>query len=233
MTQIVKFRDLGAMEYGHAWKIQESIFQTIVDQKLRNRLLDDDAQVPTQHQLLFVEHPPVVTLGKSADAKNVLLSEQLLRQNGIQLFHINRGGDVTYHGPGQLVAYPIFDLDRFTTDLGVYLRNLEEVIIRTLADYGIVGDRLKGATGVWIDVDTRQARKICAIGIRCSRWVTMHGFAFNINTQLEHFNVIVPCGIPDKKVTSLQKECGRKIDMEEVKIKVKHYFSEVFDCQFV
>lgn len=233
MKNIVRFRDLGTMEYGHAWDLQESIFRAGIDRKMQNRVLPEDEQTRVDHYLLFVEHPPVITLGKSADDKNVLLQKDALAARGVQLFHINRGGDVTYHGPGQLVGYPILDLDQFTTDLGVYLRNIEEVIIRTLAAYGLKGERSPGETGVWLDVGKPRARKICAIGIRTSRWVTMHGFAFNINTQLDHFNYIIPCGISDKSVTSLAKELGREISMEEVKEKVKSHFSEVFDCQLI
>ncbi len=233
MKNIVRFRDLGTMEYGHAWDLQESIFRAGIDRKMQNRVLPEDEQTRVDHYLLFVEHPPVITLGKSADDKNVLLQKDALAARGVQLFHINRGGDVTYHGPGQLVGYPILDLDQFTTDLGVYLRNIEEVIIRTLAAYGLKGERSPGETGVWLDVGKPRARKICAIGIRTSRWVTMHGFAFNINTQLDHFNYIIPCGISDKSVTSLAKELGREISMEEVKAKVKSHFSEVFDCQLI
>ena len=233
MKQLVQFRDLGNMEYGHAWDLQESVFRDIIDKKLQNRLLPEDQQLSYRHQLLFVEHPPVITLGKSADQKNVLLRDEALAARGVQLFHINRGGDVTYHGPGQLVGYPILDLDQFTTDLGVYLRNIEEVIIRTLADYGLHGERSNGETGVWLNTGSLRARKICAIGIRSSRWVTMHGFAFNVNTQLDHFNFIIPCGIPDKAVTSLEKELGNPVPMDDVKSRVKKYFAEVFDCILV
>lgn len=231
--QLVQFRDLGIMEYGYAWKLQESIFNDIVEKKLQNRIRTEEEQLSYNHQLLFVEHEPVITLGKSADEKNVLLNESLLKQNGVSLFHINRGGDVTYHGPGQIVGYPILDLDFFFTDLGKYLRSIEEVIILTLADYGLKGERLPGSTGVWLDADNKKARKICAIGIRSSRWVTMHGFAFNINTDLSKFNFIIPCGIQDKAVTSLQKELGRIIPLDEVKQKLKQHFSTVFNCKLI
>jgi len=183
--------------------------------------------------LLFVEHDPVITMGKSADEKNVLLNEELLQQNGVGLFQINRGGDVTFHGPGQIVGYPILDLDLFFTDIGKYLRSIEEVIILTLKEYGITGGRRKEATGVWIDADKYNARKICAIGIRCSRWVTMHGFAFNINTDLNYFNFIIPCGISDKTVTSLEKELGHPVDIDEVKEKLKRNFEIVFDSRLI
>lgn len=233
MMQLVHFRDLGTMDYATAWQLQEGVFRDIIDKKLQNRLLPIEKQLSYQHQLLFVEHPPVITLGKNADDNNVLFNEEALAQRGVQLFHINRGGDVTYHGPGQLVGYPILDLDMFTTDLGVYLRNIEEVIIRTIADYGLVGERSPGETGVWLDVGKPTARKICAIGIRTSRWVTMHGFAFNVNANLDHFNFIIPCGIPDKAVTSLQSELNSMMSMDEVKQKVRHYFEIVFDCKLV
>lgn len=231
--QLVKFRDLGTMEFEYAWKLQTRIFDAIVQNKLKSRMSLLDVQPENQHQLLFVEHKPVITLGKNADEKNLLLSKEFLEEKGVQLFHINRGGDITYHGPGQIVGYPILDLDNFFTDLGKYLRSIEEVIIRTLAEYGITGDRLPGATGVWLDVDKPTARKICAIGIRCSRWVTMHGFAFNVNTDLNYFNYIIPCGISDKAVTSLQKELGREMDMEEVKKKLKKHFEKVFECKLI
>jgi len=231
--QLVKFRDLGKMEYGYALKLQESIFKDIIDKKLKNRILPDDEQLTNQHQLLFVEHNPVITLGKSADESNVLFNEDELKKRGIQLLHTNRGGDVTYHGPGQIVGYPILDLDYFFTDLGRYLRSIEEVIILTLADYNLKGERLKGATGVWLDAENARARKICAIGIRSSRWVTMHGFAFNVNTDLNQFNFIIPCGIQDKAVTSLQQELGMPVDMEEVKQKLKKHFSTVFNCKLI
>jgi len=233
-AQIVKFRDLGRMPYDYAWKLQESIFDDIVGKKIKNRLiLDETKHLTYHHHLLFVEHNPVITLGKNADDKNVLFNEDLLKTRGVELFHINRGGDVTFHGPGQVVGYPILDLDMFFTDIGKYLRSIEEVIIRTLAEYGITAGRLKDATGVWLDAGTPRARKICAIGIRCSRWVTMHGFAFNVNTNLDYFNFIVPCGISDKAVTSMQKELGHAVDMEEVKEKLKHHFEAVFGCRLI
>ena len=231
--QLVHFRDLGKMEYGYAWKLQESIFNDIVQKKLKNRVLNDEEQLTYSHQSLFVEHNPVITLGKSANENNVLLNETLLNQYGVSLFHINRGGDVTYHGPGQIVGYPILDLDYFFTDLGKYLRSIEEVIILTLADYGLQGERLPGATGVWLDATNKNARKICAIGIRSSRWVTMHGFAFNVNTDLNNFKLIIPCGIQDKAVTSLEKELGKQIPLDEVKAKLKQHFATVFNCKLI
>ncbi len=231
--QFVKFRDLGRMNYKYAWDLQESIFNDIVQRKIKNRLPATKQQLSYHHQLLLVEHDPVITLGKSADVKNVLLNTELLNQNGVELFHINRGGDVTFHGPGQIVGYPILDLDQFFTDIGKYLRSIEEVIILTIAEYGVKGDRLPGVTGVWLDVGKPTARKICAIGIRCSRWVTMHGFAFNVNTDLNYFNLIIPCGISDKAVTSLEKEVGYKLDMEVVKEKIKNNFQLVFNCKLI
>jgi lipoyl(octanoyl) transferase len=184
---------------------------------------------PTKNHLLFVEHPPVYTLGKNGNAANVLMTTAFMEANGIDYFHINRGGDITFHGPEQLVGYPILDLEKFKTDLGWYLRSLEEVIILTLAHYGVVAGRSIGETGVWLDPDNKKlARKICAMGIKCSRWITMHGFALNVNTDLSYFNNIVPCGIPDKQVTSLQKELGREVPMQEVKDLVKQNFEQIF-----
>jgi len=254
--QSVIFRDLGQMNYKAAWDYQESLLQQNVAIKsgVRSRELVNDGvndkpppitYLPvaigtpltaptTQNYLLFVEHPPVFTLGKSGNINNVLLSEERLNEKGIEFFKTNRGGDITFHGPQQSVGYPILDLEKFDTDIGHYLRNLEEVIIRTLADYGIDAGRSKGETGVWIDPDiVGRQRKICAIGVRCSRWITMHGFAFNVNTDLSYFNHIIPCGIQNKQVTSLQKELGREIDMDEAKEKVKQNFERVFDVELV
>jgi lipoyl(octanoyl) transferase len=232
--QPVIFQDLGQMPYQQAWDYQEFLLQENISKKtLARNDGTSPADAPTKNHLLFVEHPPVFTLGKTGDMGNVLLSEELLAANGIGFFRTNRGGDITFHGPQQIVGYPIFDLEKFTTDIGKYLRNLEEVIILTLAEYGLKGDRSPGETGVWLDPGVKGSeRKICAIGVRCSRWVTMHGFAFNVNTDLSYFNYIVPCGIQDKHVTSLEKELGKKIDMEEVKEKVKENFARVFGLQF-
>ena len=231
--QQVLFQDLGLKPYKEVWDYQECLLKDSVDIKMKNRELDESqTPVPSKHHLLFVEHPPVYTLGKSGNEENILISEQELFQKSIEYFHINRGGDITFHGPEQLVGYPILDLDCFKTDLGWYLRSIEDVIINTMADYGIVGGRSAGETGVWIDADIKgRERKICAIGIKCSRWVTMHGFAFNVNTDLSYFGNIVPCGIVNKQVTSLQKELGRTVDMNEVKKKVKHHFEEVFQVK--
>jgi len=199
-----------------------------------NHVETQNSELRTHNYLLFVEHPPVFTLGKSGNIDNVLLSEERLKERGIEFFRTNRGGDITFHGPQQIVGYPILDLEKFDTDIGHYLRNLEEIIILTLADYGINAGRSKGETGVWIDPGIRgKERKICAIGVRCSRWITMHGFAFNVNTDLSYFNHIIPCGIQNKQVTSLQKETGREIDFEEAKGKVKRNFGRVFGVELV
>jgi lipoyl(octanoyl) transferase len=235
--QKVLFRDLGKMEYQSAWDYQEELLAKNVEiksAKWRNTNEGEvltDTEEQTTHHLLFVEHPPVYTLGKSGKIENVLISEEERQQKELGFFRINRGGDITFHGPGQIVAYPILDLEKFFTDIGKYMRCLEEVIIRTIADYGLKGDRSPGETGVWLDPGIKgKERKICAIGIRCSRWITMHGLAFNVNTNLDYFNNIIPCGIVNKQVTSLQKELNREVDIEEVKIKLKKYFEEVFDA---
>lgn len=227
--QKVIFRDLGKMNYQAAWDLQESLLKENVSRKSA-----PDGSLSTEHYLLFVEHPPVYTLGKSGNKENVLLSDEELQANHIEFFHTNRGGDITFHGPDQIVGYPILDLERYYTDIGKYLRNIEEVIILTMAEYGIKGERSAGETGVWIDPELPgRERKICAIGVRCSRWVTMHGFAFNVNTDLSYFNHIIPCGIFNKQVTSLQRELGRELDMQEVKEKVKRNFERVFESELV
>jgi len=220
------------MDYQSAWDYQEKILQ----ENVRKKSVSGNQEMgsPTQHYLLFVEHPPVYTLGKSGNKENVLMSDEELQANHIEFFHTNRGGDITFHGPEQIVGYPILDLEKFYTDIGKYLRNIEEVIILTMAEYGITGARSAGETGVWIEPGIPgKERKICAIGVRCSRWVTMHGFAFNVNTDLSYFNNIIPCGIVNKQVTSLQKELGRTLDMEEVKEKVKRNFEKVFEAELV
>lgn len=232
------------MEYKAAWDYQERLLKENVSLKSTAystlssagiNLIDDPRWQPrTSHYLLFVEHPPVYTLGKSGNKDNVLLDDDELREKNIQFFNINRGGDITFHGPGQIVGYPILDLEKFYTDIGKYLRNLEEVIIVTMAEYGLKGDRSSGETGVWIDPGVRgKERKICAIGVRCSRWVTMHGFALNVNTDLSYFNHIIPCGISNKQVTSLERELGYKPDMAEVKEKVKRSFEKVFEAELL
>jgi lipoyl(octanoyl) transferase len=238
MKQKIEFRDLAQMRYKEAWDYQEALLQESVGIKAALRNLADLGEneggisLETRHYLLFVEHPPVYTLGKSGDIANVLLSEEEMGRRGIDFFKINRGGDITFHGPQQLVGYPILDLEKFFTDIGRYLRNIEEAIILTLAEYGIASGRSEGETGVWIDADKKgMERKICAIGVRSSRWVTMHGFALNVNTDLAYFENIIPCGIRDKQVTSIEKELGHAVDFEEVKERVKRNFAKVFDAE--
>lgn len=230
----ILFHDLGSMDYKVCWDYQEKLFNEIVAQKIENRNLAPEKQITTKNYLLFVEHPHVYTLGKSGDEKNLLVSEKELQEKDAVYYKINRGGDITYHGPGQLVAYPILDLDNFFTDIHKYLRLLEETIIVTLKEYGIDSGRSKGETGVWIDAeDPIKARKICAMGVRCSRWVTMHGWGFNVNSDLNYFNNIIPCGITDKKVTSLKAELGRTVDMQEIKEKLKKNFSVLFEAEII
>ncbi len=260
--QKVVFEDLGQMDYQSAWDYQEALLQRNVTIKAEARALAEgrrlaeaqqfagspqfaEAQLrpgawqvaepaDTTHYLLVVEHPPVYTLGKSGRIEHVLIGDERMREKGVQFFRTNRGGDITFHGPGQLVGYPILDLEKFYTDIGRYLRNLEEVSILVLAEYGIQGDRSAGETGVWIEPGIKgRERKICAIGVRCSRWITMHGFALNMNTDLSYFRDIVPCGIQDKQVTSLEKELGRPVDAEEVKAAWLRRFEEDFGCELV
>ena len=232
--QSVLFRDLGQLDYRSAWDLQEQLLASNSEVK-RMRVaaqVNDTSDVlqETTHHLLFVEPPPVYTLGKSGNEENVLIGEKERTEKGIAFFRTNRGGDITFHGPGQIVGYPILDLERFYTDIGLYLRNIEQVIINVMATYGLKGERSEGETGVWLDPTIKgKERKICAIGVRCSRWITMHGFAFNVNTDLSYFQRIIPCGIPDKQVTSLQKELGKELDLTEVKQKVKEKFAEVFN----
>lgn len=225
----VLFQDWGITDYQAAWERQEALFAEIVQSKLANRQLDQP--LPTQNYLIFTEHPHVYTLGKSGHEDHLLLDEAALQAKEATYYKINRGGDITYHGPGQLVGYPILDLDNFFTDIHLYLRTLEEAIILTLAHYGIKGDRYPGYTGVWIDPAQPTARKICAMGVRASRWVTMHGFALNVNTDLSYFGNIVPCGINDKDVTSLARELGREVPLEEVKTLLKQQLSALFQMQ--
>lgn len=230
----VSFKDLGTMDYKACWDFQEELFSRTIAQKVANRDLPNEEQVATDNYLLFVEHPHVYTLGKSGDVSHLLVSDAELKEKQASYYKINRGGDITYHGPGQLVGYPILDLDNFFTDIHKYLRLLEETIILTLKDYGIEAGRSSGETGVWLDADDpAKARKICAMGVRCSRWVTMHGFGFNVNSDLGYFGNIVPCGIQDKAVTSMQQELGREVDMNEVKQKIKQYFSELFHAEII
>jgi lipoyl(octanoyl) transferase len=230
----VEFRDLGLMDYQLAWDYQESLFEEIVAIKIKNRNSELAIQNPTPNYLLFVEHPHVYTLGKSGKQENLLLDESGLVANGATFYKINRGGDITYHGPGQLVGYPILDLDNFFTDIHTYLRLLEEAVILTLAEYGIESGRIKGLTGVWLDsINQTNPRKICALGVKSSRWITMHGFAFNINSDLDYFGHIIPCGIQDKAVTSLKKELGRAVDMGEIKEKMKKHLSVLFEMEII
>ena len=230
----VQFRDLGMIDYKSAWDLQEKLLFENVAVKTAARSTDRDMDplaIPTVHHLLFCEHLPVYTLGKSGDLSHILISDNEMKEKGIAFFHTNRGGDITFHGPGQVVGYPIMDLEKYYTDIGKYLRNLEEVMILVMSEYGLKGERSKGETGVWIDPGIKgRERKICAMGVRCSRWNTMHGFAFNVNTDLEYFSHIIPCGIEHKSVTSLQKELGRSMDMDEVREKLKRRFEEVFTC---
>ncbi len=236
MQQQVIFEDLGVKQYKAVWDYQESLLKKNAEVKLLFRYNNAEKEpvmaLPTSNHLLFVEHPPVYTLGKNGKPEHVLISEEERVEKGIEYFQINRGGDITFHGPQQLVGYPILDLEKFKTDLGWYLRSLEEVIILTLAEYGIKGERSFGETGVWIDAHLKgKERKICAMGIKCSRWITMHGFAFNVNTDLDYFKYIVPCGIENKAVTSLEKELGHSVPFDEVKYKVKKNFEKIFDCK--
>ena len=227
MNKQVIVKDLGNKDYKETWDYQESLFEEIVELKRKNRAENTD--LPTPNYFLFVEHPHVYTLGKSGHIENLLIDEAALAKKGASFYKINRGGDITYHGPGQIVGYPIIDLENFFTDIHKYLRSLEEVIIRTLADYGIKGERSEGETGVWLDVGTPFARKICAMGVRASRWVTMHGFALNVNTDLGYFDNIIPCGIRGKAVTSLNVELSKeKVDTEEVKRYILKHFEEIF-----
>lgn len=218
------FKDLGNISYKDAWNYQEELFSELLDAK-RNELI-------STNYLLFCEHPPVFTLGKSGSEANLLINKQALAQNGIEYFKTNRGGDITYHGPGQIVGYPILDLEQFGLGVKQYIFALEEVIIRTLSEYEIVSERLEGSTGVWLNTNVARPRKICAIGVKASRYVTMHGFAFNINTNLNHYQFINPCGIIDKEVTSLEKELSKKVRLEEVQIKLKKHFTAIFKMQF-
>jgi len=233
MNKKVVVQDLGWKDYKETWDYQEKLFQGILEMKSQNRK-DEENQQPTSNYLLFVEHPHVYTLGKSGHIENLLLTEEQLALKGATFYKINRGGDITYHGPGQIVGYPIFDLDNFFTDIHKYLRYLEEAIIRTLADYGLKGERSEGETGVWLEVGTPFARKICAMGVRASRWVTMHGFALNVNTDLGYFDNIIPCGIKGKAVASLNVELGvERVDEGEVKEKILKHLKDLFEIEYV
>jgi lipoyl(octanoyl) transferase len=230
MNKKVFLKDLGTLAYQEAWDYQDALFQGIIAVKIANRKNNTDEQTP--NYLLFVSHPHVYTLGKSGDVSNLLLSEKELEAKGVRFYKSNRGGDITYHGPGQIVGYPVFDLENFFTDIHKYLRFLEEAIILTLKEYNLHGERSDGETGVWFDVGTPFARKICALGVRSSRWVSMHGFALNVNTNLGYFDNIIPCGIQGKAVTSMQAELGKKIDEEAVKSKIIEHLSHLFDIEF-
>lgn len=230
MTEVI-FRDLGLIDYKQAWDYQEEIFQKTISEKIAIR--NGDTVLKTKNYLLFCQHPHVYTLGKSGSIDHLLLDENQLHDNNANFYKINRGGDITYHGPGQLVAYPIFDLDHFFSDIHKYLRFLEQAVIDTLLEYNIIGSRVDGLTGVWIDGDTNKARKICALGVKSSRWVTMHGIGFNINSDLSYFSHIIPCGIEDKAVTSMQKELGKELDFNEVSQVLKTKLALQFNYQYV
>jgi lipoyl(octanoyl) transferase len=221
----------GLMPYAEAWAFQDSLFNGIVDRKLSNR--NTGEAVPTPNYLIFCEHPPVYTLGKSGTEDNLLLSQEELAAQGLEYYKTNRGGDITHHAPGQLVMYPILDLENFFTDIHLYLRKLEEAVILTLQDFGIRAGRYPGYTGVWIDEDKPSARKICAMGVRCSRWVSMHGIALNVNNNLDLFHHIVPCGIKDKDVSSLQRELGKEVEMQQVVQILSNYFEQIFEAELI
>lgn len=234
LNKKTKFLDLGLMDYQQAWDYQTNLFQSILDVKSQNRVLAPNEQLSTNNYLLFCEHPHVFTLGKSGDEKNLLVKKEELHTIEATYYHINRGGDITYHGPGQIVVYPIIDMENFFTDIHKYMRLLEESVIQTLAEFSINAGRINGLTGVWIDFeDAKKTRKICALGVKTSRWVTLHGLAFNVNTDLNYFNYIVPCGIDDKAVTSLEKELGKQLDMEQVKSILKKKLSGLFEMEII
>ncbi len=230
------FQDLGLLAYSKAFAIQQKKMDEIISLKMKNRNIDDEKEKEkTPNYFFFVEHPHVYTLGKTGKPAHLLITEEKLKEIQAEFHQSNRGGDITYHGFGQIVGYPVLDLDNFSSDIHLYMRNLEEVIIRVLSDYGITGMRSEGETGVWLDVNSPKARKICAMGVKTSKWVTMHGFALNVNTDLSYFNHIVPCGIVDKGVTSLQKELGKSFSIDEIsllKTKIKQYFQDVFQAEW-
>ena len=232
MNKQIELQDLGYKDYKDTWDYQEALFKGIVDAEIKNRR--EETALKTKNYFLFVTHPHVYTLGKSGDLSNLLLNEAQLAEKGASFYKINRGGDITYHGPGQIVGYPILDLENFFTDIHKYLRFLEEMIILTLAEYGLKAERSPGETGVWLDVGTPFARKICAMGVRASRWVTMHGFALNVNANLGYFDNIIPCGIRGKAVTSLNVELAQKtVDEVELKEKLLKHFKALFEAEFV
>ncbi len=230
MLPIVHFVDLGLIDYKKAWEEQERLFNTTIQEKIQIR--NGESTIITKNYLLFCEHPHVYTLGKSGSEANLLLDDEGLKDNDASYYKINRGGDITYHGPGQLVAYPIFDLDQFFTDIHKYMRFLEEAVIQTLNEFGIVGGRVEGLTGVWIDCDSSHPRKICAMGVKSSRWVTMHGIGFNVNSDLSYFSHIIPCGIDDKAVTSMQRELGYALNMDEVATILKEKLADQFQYTY-
>lgn len=235
-NKTLKFQELGTLDYELAFTIQENLMKSIIDLKMKNRDRTDGIYEKTPNYFLYVEHPHVYTLGKSGDEHNMLANSEKLKEINATFVHTNRGGDITYHGFGQIVGYPILDLDNFKSDIHLYMRNLEEVIIRTIAEYGLKGERSEGETGVWLDVGKPYARKICAMGVKTSKWVTMHGFAINVNTDLRYFEYIIPCGIKDKAVTSLKRELEREFSLQEIaelKEKIKKHFAEVFEAEFL
>ncbi|MDV2446581.1 lipoyl(octanoyl) transferase [Elizabethkingia anophelis] len=229
----VIFQELGILDYQSAWDYQEKLLKSNIDIKINNRQLQPEDTTETENHLLFVEHPHVYTLGKSGHEENMLANNDMLKEIDATYVKTNRGGDITYHGYGQIVGYPVLDLENFYTDIHRYMRELEEIIIRTIAEYGLKGERSPGETGVWLDVGKPYARKICAMGVKASRWVTIHGFALNVNTDLRYFEYIIPCGIKDKQVTSLKRELEREVDMEEVKLKIKKHFQDVFQTEWI
>ena len=232
----VEFEDLGTKEYQPSWDYQEQLMKNIIDIKIKNRDLPTEEHITTPNHFLMVEHPHVYTLGKSGHEENLLAGLEKLNEIDATFVKVNRGGDITYHGFGQIVGYPILDLENFFTDIHKYMRNLEEVIIRTIADFGLKGERSEGETGVWLDVGKPYARKICAMGVKASRWVTLHGFALNVNTDMRYFEYIIPCGIKDKQVTSLQRELERALtpeEVEQVKTSIKKHFEEVFEAELL
>lgn len=235
-NKVVAFEDLGIKDYQSSWDYQESLMKEIIDTKIKNRDLPAEERLTTSNHFLLVEHPHVYTLGKSGHEENMLAGIDKLKEIEATFVKVNRGGDITYHGFGQIVGYPILDLENFFTDIHLYMRNLEEVIIRTMAEFGLKGERSPGETGVWLDVGKPYARKICAMGVKASRWVTLHGFAFNVNTDMRYFEYIVPCGIKDKQVTSLKRELERELTVEEVediKMKIRKHFADVFGAELV
>jgi len=229
----VIFQELGVLDYQSAWDYQEKLLKSNIDIKINNRQLQPEDTTETENHLLFVEHPHVYTLGKSGHEENMLANNDMLKEIDATYVKTNRGGDITYHGYGQIVGYPVLDLENFYTDIHRYMRELEEIIIRTIAECGLKGERSPGETGVWLDVGKPYARKICAMGVKASRWVTIHGFALNVNTDLRYFEYIIPCGIKDKQVTSLKRELEREVDIEEVKLKIKKHFQEVFQTEWI